>query len=192
MQRRGLLGLKQVADVILLRIQSGKLEPCQHVFEVAPHALDRVQLGTIGRQPDRADIRRPHEPLGRVGPAVIQEQDVQAIGGGLGKGVEEDLEHLGIEGGQFEKEALAGGRRHGTVDLEPREDVLDRSYGLDAAGGEATAAHGQHAQPTFVLAEHAHRAVMRWRDDVPKLLQTACLKLADGVGVFWCDWAVPP
>jgi hypothetical protein len=181
-----------LAYVILLRIQMGKLPPRQHVFEVAPNALDRVQLGTIGRQPDRADIRRQNEPLGRVGTAVIQEQDVQAIGVRLGKGVEEDLEHLGMEVGEFEKEALAGGRRHCTVDIEPLEDVLDRSDRLDAACGKAAAAHGQQAQTTFVLTEHSHRAVLRWRDDAPKLLQTACLKLADGFGVFLCDGAVPP
>jgi hypothetical protein len=36
------------------------------------------------------------EPLGCVGAAVIQEQDIQAIREGLGKRIEEELEHVGI------------------------------------------------------------------------------------------------
>jgi hypothetical protein len=63
---------------------------------------------------------------------------------------------------------------------------------LDAACAEVPAAHGQQAQPAFILTEHAHRAVMCWRDDALELLQTARLKLADGLRVFLCDWAVPP
>ena len=182
--------MEPCADVILLRIQTGQLAPRQHVFEVAPNALDRVQLGTRGRQPDGADICRPNEPLGCMGPAVIQAQDVQAIGGRLGKGVEDDLAHLGIEGGEFENEALAGGRRHRTRDREPFEDVRDRSDGLDSACGAAAAAPGQQAQTTFVRTEHAHRMVMLWRDDAPKRLQTACVTLVDGLRGFWCDGAV--
>jgi hypothetical protein len=62
---------------------------------------------------------------------------------------------------------------------------------LDAARGEAPATHGQQAQTTFVLTEHAHRAVMCWREDALELLQTARLKFADGLRVLLCDWAVP-
>jgi hypothetical protein len=127
-----------------------------------------------------------------VGTAVIQEPDVQAIGIRLGKRVEKELEHLGIEVREFEKETLAGGRRYRTIDIEPLEDVLNRPHGLDAACSEAPAADREQAQTTFVLAEHAHRAVMYWREDTLELLQTARLKLADGLRVFLCDWAVPP
>lgn len=190
LSRRDIIGLEHVADVLGLRRQRGTWEPRQAVFEVAPHARDRVQLGTVGQQPDRAAIRRPDARWGRVSPAVIQEQDVQALGVRLGKGVAEELAPLGLEVGACETEARASGRRHRPRDLAPREDVLDRSEGLDAAGGAA--AHGQQAQTTFVLTAHAHCGGRRWREDAPTLRQTACLKCADGVGVFGCDWAVPP
>jgi hypothetical protein len=175
----------------LLRLQIRKLEPRQRVFEVAPDGLNRVQLGAIGRQPDRPGVGGPAEPLGRVGAAVIQEQEVQAIGVCLGQRLEKDLEHLGIEIGEFEKAALARDRRDRAVDREPLEDVLNRSDGLDSASDEA-AAHSQQAQPTFVLAEHAYRLGMRWRDDALELLLTGRLKLCDGLRVFLCDWAVAP
>jgi uncharacterized membrane-anchored protein YhcB (DUF1043 family) len=37
-------------------------------------------------------------------------------------------------------------------------------------GREAPAADREQAQTTFVLAEHAHRAVMYWREDTLELL----------------------
>jgi hypothetical protein len=63
---------------------------------------------------------------------------------------------------------------------------------LDPTRSEAAAAYGQEAQPTFVLAEHAHRLAMCWRDDAPALLLTGRLKRFDGLRVFLCDWAVAP
>jgi hypothetical protein len=43
----------------------------------------------------------------------------------LGERIEEDLEHVGIQMGQFQKEALTSGGRHQAIDIKPFEDVLD-------------------------------------------------------------------
>jgi hypothetical protein len=132
--------------------------------------------------PDRSDVRWPAEPLGRIGAPVIQDQSVQAAGVRVGECLEKDLEHLGLEVGEFETDALAGGRRDRGIDIKPFEDVLDRPDGLDPARGEA-AAHGRQAQATFVLSEPAQRLGRLRRDDALELLQTGHLNLRDGLRV---------
>ena len=64
---------EESGDVVLLHIQVGELEPCQRVFEVAPHPFNRVQLWTIGWQEYKTYGSRKGEPLGRMCPAVVQE-----------------------------------------------------------------------------------------------------------------------
>jgi hypothetical protein len=57
-----------------------------------------------------------------------------------------DFNEIGIarEGlGQFEKKALDRSRGHRTIHVEPFEDVLNLSYGLDAAGGQPPSAHSE-------------------------------------------------
>jgi hypothetical protein len=74
---------------------------------------------------------------------VVQEKDVQTVGEGLGEGVDEELEALGIEIRQCEEEPLAGRRRYGPVDLEPFKDVLHRANGPYPKGREVPSADRQ-------------------------------------------------
>lgn len=75
--------------------------------------------------------------------AVVQEEDVQTVGEGLGESVDEELEALGIEIRKCEEEPLAGRRRYGPIDLEPFKDVLHRRDGLYPTGREAPSADRQ-------------------------------------------------
>jgi hypothetical protein len=76
-------------------------------------------------------------------PTGIQEEDVEAVGEGLGEGVDEELETLGVEIWQFEEEPRSRRGRHSTIDVEPLENVLDRPHGLDTARRKASSTHGQ-------------------------------------------------
>jgi hypothetical protein len=60
-----------------------------------------------------------------VCPTVIQQEHVEAIRKGLGKGINEELEHRGVQIRELQEEALGGGGFHGAIDVEPFEDVLD-------------------------------------------------------------------
>jgi hypothetical protein len=115
------------------------VQPSEVVFQVAPQALDRVQLWTIGRKPDVPHICWPLKPLGGMCAAVIQEQDVEAVGKRVGERVDKDLEGVGIELGPREEEALAGGRGSSPIEVEPLEGVLDEAHRLDATRGEPAA-----------------------------------------------------
>jgi hypothetical protein len=71
-----------------------------------------------------------------VGTALVQEPDVQAVRKGLGKGLDEKLERLGVQLGQFQEEALARRRRHRAVDVAPLEDMLHGAHGLYTTRGQ--------------------------------------------------------
>src|ERR671918_426474 len=114
----------------------GEVQPSEVVFQVAPQALDRIQLWTIGRKPDVPHIFWPLKPLGGMRAAVIQEQDVETVGKRVSERVDKDLEGVGIEIGQRQTEAFAGGRGYGPIDVEPLEGVLDEAHRLNAARGE--------------------------------------------------------
>jgi hypothetical protein len=81
--------------------------------------------------------------LGGMRPTVVQEQQVQALGEGLRKGLDEELEALGVQIRQLQEKALARGRLDRTIDIEPLEDMLDRANGLYTTRGEAPAPDGQ-------------------------------------------------
>jgi len=74
---------------------------------------------------------------------VVQEQKIQAIRKSLREGVDEELKALSVQIGPFEKKALPRSRSHSAIHVELFEDVLNLSSGLDAAGGQASPAHGQ-------------------------------------------------
>lgn len=76
-------------------------------------------------------------------PTVVQEQQIQALREGLRKGLDEELEALGVQIRQLQEKALARGRLDRAIDIEPLEDMLDRADGLDTTRGEAPAPDGQ-------------------------------------------------
>ena len=119
------IGPQELGSIILLPIQMRELEPGERIFEVTPDPLNRVQLGTIGRQEYQVHVFRQGEPLGCMRPAVIQEQEIQAVAEGLREDVDEELEHPCVQIRQFHEEPVTRGRPHGPIDIEPFEDMLD-------------------------------------------------------------------
>jgi hypothetical protein len=89
-----------------------------------------------------------------MSPAVIQEQEVQALGKRVGTRLNEDLEDIGMQGGPFQTEALTAGGRYRAIDVAPLADVLDWTDRRHATRGEAPATDGQQAEAAFVWAEH--------------------------------------
>ncbi len=175
-------------DVVLLHLQSGKVEPRQGILEVAPDPFNGVELWTIRRQEHEGHVVRQGEPLGGMRSTVIQQQDIQAVSEGLGEGIDEELEHVRIEIRQFQKEVLASGRCHGTVHIAPLKDVLNRANRLHPASGEAPPADSQEAEAAFVLTEHADGAGVRSRNGPPEVGLTGGLERYNGLRLFLCDW----
>jgi hypothetical protein len=56
---------------------------------------------------------------------IVQQEDIQAVGKGLREGLDEELEHLGVQIGQLQKEPVSCGWFHGAIDIEPLEGMLD-------------------------------------------------------------------
>jgi hypothetical protein len=166
------------------------VQPREVVFQVAPQALDRVQLWTLWWQPGVPHIVRPLKPLGGMCAAVISEQDVEAVGKCVGERIDEDLEGVGIQVRELQEETRPRRGLHGAIDVEPFEDVLDCADGLHPTSGKAPAADRQQAEAALILTEHAHRPGVVRRNDAFQPLLTRRLKCLEGVRVFGCDWAV--
>lgn len=188
LQRRGRIAPEEMGDVVVLLIQRRKLAPRQCVFQVAPDSFNRIQLWAIGRQEHEAHVGWEGKPLSRMGPAVVQEQVIQALRAGLGEGIQEDLKALGVEIRQLQEEALAGGGLHGAIDREPLVAMLYRTHRLHPTGGEASAATRQEAKAAFILAKDPHWASIRRWDDRLKALPTGSLERWDRLRLFGCDW----
>jgi hypothetical protein len=107
----------------------------------------------------------------------------------VGERIDEELEGVGIQLRELQEEARPRRGLHGAIDVEPREDVLDRATGLHPTRGEAPPADRQQAEPAVVLTEHAHRPGVVRRNDACQPLLTSRLKFLNGVWVFLCDWA---
>jgi hypothetical protein len=90
------IGPEKMAEVILMGIEIGEWLPGHLVLQVTPDPRNGVQFRAIGRQEHQAHVRREEEPLGRMGPTVVPQEEIQAVGEGLREGVDEELEHLGV------------------------------------------------------------------------------------------------
>jgi hypothetical protein len=141
--RGRLIGLAEVAEGIRLGMAIGAWPPGHGVLQVTPDPRHRGQCRAIGRQGHQAHGRRADARLGRRGPTGVQQEEMQAVGKGLGEGVYEQLKHVGIQRGELQEEALARGRGHGAVDREPFKGVLEHPDGLDPMGCESPSAHRQ-------------------------------------------------
>lgn len=91
--------------------------------------------------------------LGGMDTTVVQQQDIEAVRIRLRECVNKDLEIVGIQVRQFQKEALTTGRGHRTIHVEPLEDVLDRAYGLYTTRSQPAATDGQEAKAALILTE---------------------------------------
>ena len=191
LQCRRLVSPQERGHVVLLGIQSRKVEPRERVFEVAPDAFNGAQLGTVRGQEHQAHVRGENEPLGGMRATVVQEQEIQAVREGLRKGVEEELKAISIQIRQLEEEALARGRLDRPIDVEPLKDVLPRADGLYPPGREAAATDRESAEAAFVLAEHPDGASIHGWDAPLQAAITARLERWNRLRVFLCGLAAP-
>ena len=169
----------------------GELQPGHVVLQVAPDLVDGVQLGALRWQNEQTDVLRQGELGGGVRPTVVYHEDIEAVREGLREGIDEELEHRGVQIRPLEEEPVARGGLHGAINIAPREDMLDGSKRLHSARGEAPAADGEEAKAAFILAEHAHRAGVRGRDDLLEACPTSSLERGNRLRGFLCDSVAP-
>ena len=95
------------------------------LLEVEPHALDRVQLGRVGRQRHQRDIGW-HGAGALVVPAGLIEhhRDVLVIADGRSEAVEEHLHRLGIHVRHDERKGVVGSWLDGCEDVGEREALI--------------------------------------------------------------------
>jgi hypothetical protein len=127
-----------------------------------------------------------------MGAAVIPEQDLEAIGKGVGEGLHQDMQGLRTQIRSFEPEALPHSRGHRAIDSEPFADGLDRAHGLATAGCEAPSTHAPEAHAAFILTNPPHRAGILGRDEPLPPLWTGSLQHRDDLRGFYGGWAAAP
>ncbi len=186
LQRGGLIPPKERRQIVLLRVQSGEVEPRERVFQVTPDPLDGVQLGAVRRQGYQAHVGWGRKPLGGMRATIIQQQEIEAVRKGRREGLDEELEAFGVQTGQFEKEPVACRRLHRAIDVEPFEDMLHAPDGLHTARGEAPTADGQQPEATFILAEDPDRPGVGGGNRLLELFMTRGLEDADGLRLSLC------
>lgn len=138
----------------LLRIQRREWAPSQRVFEIPPDPFNGAQLRAVGGQEHQAHVGREGKALSRMGPTIIQQQELQTVWERLREGIDEELAHLGVQIGQLQEEAFPHRRLDGPIDIEPLEDMLHAPDGRHAARREASSPDHEEAEATFVLAKH--------------------------------------
>ena len=187
-----LIGLEEVAEVILLGREIGELWPGPIVLQVAPDPLTRVQLRTIRRQATPPDVLRQGEPRGRRCATLVQQEEIQAIGPGWREGSDEALEQLDVQIGPLQKEPVSCGGVHGALDLEALADLVDGANRLPPGGGQAPPADRQQAEAAFVLAEDPNGARSGGRDDLLETCSPGSLERCNGLRIFLCGWGAAP
>jgi hypothetical protein len=192
LQRGRLLSSQTRGDVVLWRLQRRALEPCHRVVESAPDVLARVELGAGGREEDQAHVFRHGESLGRMRPAVVQEQEMQAVRDGGCEGVAEELDTVDGHIRQLQGAPVTCRGLHGPLDVEPCEDLLDGADGLPPRGGQTAAADGQSPNATFVLAEDSDGACVGGWEGLLPVSMTAGLEGGHRCRGFLCGWGAAP
>jgi hypothetical protein len=124
------------------------------ILKVTPPPFEGIQLGGRRREEPQRHLLGQVERLGLVKGASVEQQQVELGGTGRREVVEEEVKALGVEQGQFQKEALAGLRLHGSVQVETLEAVGRGQQGLDPARGEPAAHEGEEPTATFLLCPH--------------------------------------
>ena len=95
--RRRLVSPQERGHVVLLCLQSREWEPRERLFEVAPDAFNRAQLGTVRGPKHQTDGRGEAEPLGCMRAPGVQEQELDAVRAGVRQGVDEELHALSVQ-----------------------------------------------------------------------------------------------
>lgn len=118
------------------------MKPGQVIFEITPETLNGIKFWTIGRQKDQAYVVWNAQVLGRMTATVIQHHQIERIGIGTRKGIDEDLEVDAIELRQFQQEVFPARWRNRTIEIEVLEIVLGDANGVNTTGGQAPSADG--------------------------------------------------
>jgi hypothetical protein len=126
-----------------------------------------------------------------VRPTVVQQEDIQALRECLGEAIEEELAHVRMYIWPFEEASVPRGGLDRTIDIEPREDMVDAPDRLDAARGEAPPPDGEYTKAALVLATHPDGAPVRGWDHPLEWLMTGGLERRNRLRLFVCDWAEP-
>jgi hypothetical protein len=87
-----LIPSEERGEVVLWRLQIGQVEPGQTSLDVAPDPCTGAEFWAIRWQAHQVPVVRQGEPLGRLGPTMVQQEAVEAVSEGLGEGIEEELE----------------------------------------------------------------------------------------------------
>ena len=120
--------------------------------EIEPDALDRVEFGAVGGQDDQGDVYRDREVAADVPAGAVEHQDKMGVGrAGRGDMIEEDPHGGGVDGGQDQRDVLAGGGTNRGEDVGPLvAELLDAGRPL-AAPPPAMADPALVADPRLVL-----------------------------------------
>jgi len=133
----------------------------QFVFESTPEAYNRMECGTLGRQKDGYDVRRPAEGFGFVSGPIIKDQQMQRLRKSGGEAIQPELERTAGEIGQCEKATRARGWFDGAIEIEIIELGHDGGHRLHPAGGHPAPDDRQEAQAGFVLRNDLERGARR-------------------------------
>jgi hypothetical protein len=170
LQRRRLIGPEERGQIVLWRIPRRTLALRKRVVQLAPDPCNRVQRWTVWGQADEAHVRGADEPLGGVRATVVQEQEIQAVREGLCKGIDAELQALGVQIRRFQEDASTRRGRHGAIAREPLKD------GRHPTCRETAAADGQQAEAAFVMAADMDGASIGGRNRLLQVAPTARLE----------------
>ncbi len=99
------------------------------LFEVEPHALDRVQLGRVGRQRQQRDVVGHRQVVSDVPSGLIGEHGhVLVVGDRGGEAIEELLHRLGIGPRHHQSEGVVGAGLDGGEDVGEREALVGKAW----------------------------------------------------------------
>jgi hypothetical protein len=178
----GLVLIHTGNQFVLQRVHMRKPLPGKRRTHILPDPLGRVELGTARRLKEQRDVGGQLQTLGRMGAGVVQQQNVEALGVGLGELVEEDL-HVGrVELRQNQPEGIAGIRVNTAIQPTAAVLILGFTDWLDPTGGDAPAADGTQVPAALVLGKDPNwQSVARWNTR-PQGVRDSLSKGADGVG----------
>jgi hypothetical protein len=177
--------------MILRRLQRREVAPRQRVVEIPPDPCNGAQLRAGGGQAHQAHVGLEGMALRRMGPPMVQPQEMQTVWARLCEGLDEEWEHLGVPRGQLQEEAFPRRRLDGTIASAPLEDMVHAPDWRHAARREASSPDRERAEATFVWATHPDGTRVRGGHRSREVVVTAGLDAWYGRWGFWWDGAGP-
>ena len=142
-----------VDDGVVIGVQTVGEEA---LLEVEPDALDRIELGRVGRQRHERDTVRHDERVRCVPAGLIEHHHRVLVVSNRGcEAIEEDLHRLGVGVGQHECEAVVGAGLDGREDVGEGEALVGEARRSLAALPPDVARASLLADARLVLEEEA-------------------------------------